>query len=160
MKSSTILIVVAILFITGCYDSPLTKKHNIPIDSRLLGLWGEGEVKSLLVLKYSNTEYIFHILAGNDDVYFRGYLVEIGNIPCIQLQAIGTDDGALHPEEKTPFYVVSYLLINDELELKIINTDLVSTKLQGTEALKRAFLKHKYNKDLFIEPKTLRRFKD
>ena len=160
MKSTSILMVVAILFITGCYYSPLTKNHSIPIDSRILGLWGEGEAKSLVVMKYSNTEYLFHMLVGNDDVYLRGYPIEIGGIPCIQLQVIGTDDGSLHTAEKRPFYVVSYQLINDKLELKIINTDLVSTKLQGIEALKRAFLKHKHNKDLFIEPKALIRFND
>lgn len=161
MKNVTILMVVTVLFLEGCgYDFPLTKEHNIPIDLAILGLWGPEKKKDLVILKYSDTEYLIHFFTNRDAVYFRGYPIKIGGIACIQLQVIGTDDGPPHPEERHAFAVVSYLLINDELEVRLLNTDLVSKDFRSSEAFLRAFLKYKDNKDLFVEPKRFNRLKD
>ena len=162
MKGFSILMVVAFLFSAGCrYHSPLSKDHNISIDSSILGLWGEKEKAkaNLVILKYSDTEYLIHFFTNRDGVYWRGYPIKITGVTCIQLQAIGTDDGP-HPEENDPFAVVSYLLINDKLEIKLLNTDLVSNDLKSKDALNKAFSKHKDNKDLFVEPKMYHRVKD
>lgn len=49
MKYMIVLLTAAVLLLVGCvYESPLTKKHNIAVDSTVLGLWepiqDEGDV--------------------------------------------------------------------------------------------------------------------
>ena len=87
MKCKLALFTVAVLLITGCeYESPLTKKHNIAVDSAVLGLWEaipdkEEEPKQnerMMILKYSGTEYLIHYPVGKDGAYFRGYPIKIG----------------------------------------------------------------------------------
>ena len=166
MKHAVMLSVLAALLLAGCiYESPLTKEHNISVDSAVLGLWepipDEGEepkhndweprmFERMMILKYSNTEYLIHYPIG-DGWYYRGYPIQIGGISCVQLQVIGIDD------EKELFHVVSYQLTDGILEFKTLNTDLVDDNLKTTEALVEAFLNHKDNKELFTNPGSFRR---
>jgi len=87
MKCKLALLTAAVLLITGCeYESPLTKEHNIAVDSAVLGLWeaipDKGEEpkqnERMMVLKYSGTEYLIHYPVGKDGAYFRGYPIKIG----------------------------------------------------------------------------------
>jgi len=157
MKCKLALLIVAILLITGCeYESPLTKKHNIAVDSAVLGLWetipDKGEEpkqnERMMILKYSGTEYLIHYPVRKDVAYFRGYPIKIGGVSCVQLQAIGTDNGPPEKDEKDLFHVVSHQLAGAGLEIKILNTELVDDGLKTTEALTQSFLKHKGNKKL------------
>lgn len=166
MKCKLALLTVAVLLITGCeYESPLTKEHNIAVDSAVLGLWeaipDKGEEpkqnERMMILKYSGTEYLIHYPVGKDGSYFRGYPIKIGGVSCVQLQAIGTDDGPPKKDEKDLFHVVSHRLAGAGLEIKILNTELVDDDLKTTEALTLSFLKHKGNKKLFINPGRFRR---
>ena len=168
MKCKLALLTVAVLLITGCeYESPLTKEHNIAVDSAVLGLWeaipDKGEEpkqnERMMILKYSGTEYLIHYPDGKDGSYFRGYPIKIGGESCVQHQAIGTDDGPPEKDEKDLFHVVSHRLAGAGLEIKILNTELVDDDLKTTEALTRSFLKHKENKKLFINPGRLRKVK-
>ena len=127
MKCKLALLTIAALLITGCeYESPLTKEHNIAVDSAVLGLWeaipDKGEEpkqnERMMILKYSGTEYLIHYPVGKDGVYFRGYPIKIGGVSCVQLQAIGTDDGPPEKDEKDLFHVVSHRLAGAELESK------------------------------------------
>ena len=127
MKCKLALLTIAVLLITGCeYESPLTKEHNIALDSAVLGLWAvipdNGEEPKpndrMMILKYSGTEYLIHYPVGKDGVYFRGYPIKIGGVSCVQLQAIGTDDGPPEKDEKDLFHVVSHRLAGAELESK------------------------------------------
>ena len=127
MKCKLALLTVAVLLITGCeYESPLTKEHNIAVDSAVLGLWeaipDKGEEpkqnERMMILKYSGTEYLIHYPVGKDGVYFRGYPIKIGGVSCVQFQAIGTDDGPPEKDEKDLFHVVSHRLAGAELESK------------------------------------------
>jgi hypothetical protein len=177
MKRVVMLVIVA-LFLVGCeYESPLTKEHSISVDSAVLGLWelvpekGEDSDQNMrmLILKYSGTEYLIHQFEGKYGMYYRGYPIKIGNVPCVQIESIGTENGPLDKDDiyVTPetnewpiFDVVSYALANGELTIKILNTDLVDNELKDSEALRKSFLKHKGNKDLFIKPDKFRRIED
>ena len=115
MKCKLALLTIAVLLITGCeYESPLTKEHNIAVDSAVLGLWeaipDKGEEpkqnERMMILKYSGTEYLIHYPVGKDGAYFRGYPIKIGGVSGVQLQAIGTDDG-LRRKMRRIFFMLS-----------------------------------------------------
>jgi hypothetical protein len=168
MKRVVMLVLVA-LFLVGCeYESPLTKEHSISVDSVVLGLWelvpekgkDPDQNQRMMILKYSGTEYLIHYPTGKDGMYFRGYPIKIGNVPCVQLEFIGTEDGPLDKDNKELFHVVSYALANGELKIKTLNTDLVDDELKDSGALRKSFLKHKGNKGLFTNPGKFRRIED
>ena len=141
---------VAVLLFTGCdYEVPLTKEHNSAVDPALLGLWvaipDEGAVAAederMLILRYSDTEYLIHYpIGGADETYYRCYPIKIGGVSCVQIEAIGTNEGHVA-----------------ELEIKLLNNDLVDGDLETTEALKQTFLKHTRNTELFNDPGRFRR---
>jgi hypothetical protein len=170
MRCVALLLIVTFLFLAGCkYETPLTKEHAIPVDSSVLGLWepqpGEredsGADERMMILKYSDTEYLIHYPpGGNDEAYYRGYPIQIGGIPCVQLQVIGTEDGMPKRDIKDLFYVVSYELKKGILEIRALNTDLVGSNLKTTEALVKTFLNHKNNKDLFTNSVRFKQIKD
>lgn len=162
----SVLLIMAALFLAGCeYEAPLTEEHSIAVDPAVLGLWepapDEGddpaEDEQLMVLKYSDTEYLIHYPVGKDGTYYRGYPIRIGGILCVQLRIIGTEDGPSEKDEKRLFHVASYQWIDDKLEIKVLNTDLVSDDLKTTEELREAFLNNKENKELFVDPGLFRK---
>jgi hypothetical protein len=159
--------VLALLLLIGClYDSPLTAEHRIPLDPTVLGLWeavdADGQDSApkdrIMILKFSDTEYMIHYIATADARYYRGYPIEIGGVACVQLQVIGTPEGM--PDKGTmPFIPVSYGLIDGQLEVRLPNTDLIDTDLKGSDALRQAFLAHKDDPQLFRDPVRFRRVK-
>ena len=169
MKVIVMLLVATVLFFVGCvYESPLTKEHTISIDSSVLGRWelipDEGEKpdpdERMMILKFSDTEYLIHYPIGKDGLYFRAYPIKIGNVSCVQLQAIGTEDGPPEKDVKELYHVASYVLANGRLEVRMLNTDLVDDNIKNSEALSEAFLKHQDDKGLFSDPGMFRRVKD
>ncbi len=74
MKYAAGFAIVAILVIAGCggYQVPLTEEHNILIDQSFLGLWEEvspgdkppNPEERMLILKYTDTEYLVHYPCG------------------------------------------------------------------------------------------------
>jgi hypothetical protein len=169
MRCIQIVSVMSVLFIVGCeYESPMTKEHTIPIDSSVLGLWElipeNGKEpdpdERMLVLKYSDTEYLIHYPIGNKGMYFRGYPIKIGPVSCVQVEFIGAQNGPPDRDKKELYHVVSYALALGEMEIRILNTDLVSDELKDDKALREAFLKHQSKKDLFRDPGKFRKIKD
>ena len=186
MKFAQIILAITVLLVTGCtYEYPLTTEHNIPIDPAVLGLWEwipdyddepvppeeVNEVKEaledyrMLILKFSDTEYLIRYpVDGHNDIYywyFRGYPVKIGNISCVQVEYLGSiDEGPAVEKNERFFVVVKFALENDELEMRGINTDLVNTDLESSEALRKAFLVNQENKDLFKNHIKFRRVED
>ncbi len=115
----------------------------------------------MIILKFSDTEYLIHYPpGGNDETYYRGYPIKIGGISCVQLQVIGTEDGMPKKDVKALFAVMSYELKKDILEIRTLNNDLVDDDLKTTEALVHSFLNHKDNKELFTNPVRFRKLKD
>ena len=170
MRCIAVLVIVTLLFLAGCkYEVPLTKEHAIPVDLWVLGVWEPqtdkeeawGADERMMILKYSDTEYLIHYPpGGNDETYYRGYLINIGGISCVQLQVIGTEDGMPKRGVKDLFHVVSYELKKGILEIRTLNTDLVDDNLKTTEALVKAFLSHKDNKDLFTNSVRFKQIKE
>jgi hypothetical protein len=169
MRCIQIVLVISVLFFVGCeYESPLTKEHTISIDSSVLGLWElvpeHGKEpdpdERLLVLKYSDTEYLIHYPVGKKGMYFRGYPIKIGHVSCVQVEFIGAQNGPPDRDKRELFHVVSYALALGKLEIRILNTNLVSDELKDGKALRKALLKHQSNKDLFRDPGKFRKIKD
>jgi len=155
--------------LAGCvYLAPLAEKHTIPLDGALLGLWdvlpepGQEKKKKdggrMLVLRFSRTEYMIHYPVGQEGFYFRGYPIRIGDIPCLQLQLLGTDDkGPVKGKIRERYMVFSYTLEKEGVTVKSLNTELVPKNLKSSEQLQKAFLLHRKNPALFHKPFRLHR---
>ena len=169
MKHSimSVIAVALVLSFAGCqYLAPLTEEHTIAIDPAVIGLWEEvpeGDKPPdpdgrMLILKYSDTEYLVHYPTRKDEMYYRAYPVKVNGIPCVQIQLIGTADGNVDKGERK-YQVAIYTISKGELEIKTLNTNLVDKDLQDTASIKQAFLKNKDNKDLFTNPGKFKRVK-
>ena len=166
MRRMMVLLAASVWLFAGCeYIAPLTDEHSIAVDSSVLGLWElipeEGkETKQderMMILKYSETEYLIHYPAGEGGLYYRAYPIKIKDVSCVQLQVIGSEDGLPEKDETELFHVASYRLVDGRLEIKTLNTDLVKDDLKTTNALREAFIKHKDNKDLFKYPEVFKK---
>jgi hypothetical protein len=165
MKHTIILSVAAALLFSACrYDKPLEANHTLAIDPALIGVWesvsedGSGPDQRLLILKFSDTEYCIRQNEGKSGIYYRAYPIAPGGVSCIQLQVIGTNEGGLKTDKPfEAFEVMSYQIKGGELVARTLNGDLINTELKTTEKLQKAFLEHKGNANLFIDPKPFRR---
>ena len=152
-------ILVAALLVGCVYEAPIFLKEDIPVDPEVLGLWelipdkgGETLDVRMLVMKFSDSEYLIHYPVGKHGVYYKGYPVRFEGISCVQLQAIGTSKGPIKKDEKALFHVASYRVEEGGIEVRLLNSDLIDDKLKTTEELREAFLKHKDHKGLFGNP--------
>jgi len=131
----------------------------------VLGLWeivpddGKEKKERMMILKFSATEYIIHYPVGEDAMYFRAYPIKLGGVSCVQLQAIGTNEGPPDKEQKNLYHVATYRLENEELEIRLLNEELVDDELKTYETLAHSFLKQRRNKKLFVNPAKFRRVK-
>lgn len=170
-------LLIAALLVTACkYDEPLVKKDSIEIDRSLLGRWtavpqqtvdaedatppGDVDLQTeqqteeppatLLVLGFSDTEYLILYTEDDNSMYFRGYPITIGTTSCVQLEAIGKDDTAIDPGNSDRYMVMLYALTaSGRLTVSMLNTDVVSDDLKDTESLVASFLEHEQDSDLF-----------
>ncbi len=145
---------VGILAMMGCvYKAPLAPKQNIKIDNAVLGAWqatdaAAGIADKLVVLEYTDTEYLVCYQGDKINMYFRGYPVKVEGISCVQLQLIGTADGVVKKEERK-FNVLSYTASKDAIEIRLLNNEIIDAELATTEELQAAFAKNKDNAKLF-----------
>lgn len=154
---SSLLLAALSMLLAGCqYDAPLSEEHNIPVDSSVLGLWAPADQKDvdqrMLVLKYSDTEYLIHYPAGKNGIYYRGYPINVGGRSCVQLEVIGTADSPVDPDEAERFQVASYAFQKGLLEVRLLNPKVVDHDLKDSEDLREAFLKNVDNPNLFADP--------
>ena len=165
MKLKIIFMVALMFVIAGCeYETSLTDEHKIPVDKTVLGLWeavpekgGVSDPKErLMVLKYTDTEYLVHYPTGDEGFYFRGYPIRIGGISCVQIQLIGDSNGDIKTGDRK-YHVVSYQFVNGELDIKTLNTDLVDKNIKDRNKLEKAFLKNKNKGELFRNPAKFRK---
>ncbi len=169
MKSTAILTAIAAILLAACrYQAPLVAEHTIPIDPAVIGLWeptvGEKGKEPdanhrMLILKFSNTEYLIRQPIGDGVIHYRGYLIKPGGKTCVQLEAIGDGKGPLGGDGDivTPFEVVSYEVKDGNLEIRTLNSELLGKGLKTTEALQEAFLKNKDHPELFGDPTVYRK---
>ena len=71
----------------------------------------------------------------------------------------GSNEGPPDQGEKGLYHVASYQLSDAKLEIKLLNEKLVDDELKKSAELTRAFLEHKENKNLFVNPVKFRRIK-
>ncbi len=154
------------LLSAGCkYESPLTSEQAITVDPVVIGLWentpsAESDlqrVQRLAVFKHSEREYMIHHSMGDVGFYYRAYPIELGGVSCVQLQVLGSHQGAVKESEKRRFHVLSYQVADDELTVQTLNADLVDDGLKTEAALQAAFLQHKDHQNLFENPLTFSR---
>lgn len=160
------LIVYCLLFLIGCvYEAPLTEKHEIKIDPDALGIWESKSEKDekMMILKFSDTEYLLHYPINKDDFYFRAYPIKIGDQLYIQLKMIGNHEGSITKDEKNLYTLAIYQLKNDELELRTIkakfmnNNHQTNGEFKSTKDLEKAIAASKDIKELFEEPLLFRK---
>lgn len=158
-KLMPVFLAATTALLSGCeYEAPLSEEHSISLDPSILGLWEEvprhgtnSSPEQILVLPYSDTQYLIQYPVRDDAIYYRGYLINLEGTVCLQLQVIGTDEGPLE-EEKDLFHVASYSFEKGSMKVSVLNTDLVGKECKTTETLQKAFLENIDNKDLFTHP--------
>ena len=163
----TTMITLAVLLATGCeYEAPLAEENKIKIDPNALGLWtyapnpneSPGARPQMMnLLQFSDTEYLIHYPTGEDGMYFRGYPIQVGDISCVQLKVIGTDEGPLEAKVKDRYQVIAYELADETMTVRTLNGDLFDEGLKTTGDLKKAFLGQKDREDLFDNPGKFKR---
>jgi hypothetical protein len=164
MKKSGWVLLLSIFFLTACeYDIPLTFEHNIPIDQSILGSWvyvpaanedGNTEVR---IHGFSDTEYSIHYMEDDDDLYFRAYAVNIAGTSAVQLELTGTDEESVEQGQENRYVVAQYTMVNGQLEIKTLNSELVSNSITDPETLRQVFAEHKNNPELFNDPGLFKR---
>ncbi len=142
------------IFFQGCdYTLKLVDKPTINIDRSVIGLWQStnhnDQVENLLILPLGNKEYMVSFPAGSDDAMFaRASLWRQKEMVLVQLNWFGTAKGKL-PENKRTFQYASYKLNDDSLTVRLLNPEIISTKLASTEEFVQNIEKNKDNVKLF-----------
>lgn len=164
MKRFLILAAVTGLFLGSCiFKVPFVEEATVKIDLGLLGAWeekvGEGEKSHrMVVLPFSEKEYLIHYPAAEDGIYYRAYLIEMGGKQYVQLQALGTHAGL--PEKlKTPYTLARCSQLDGSLELQMIKNKVIDANIDSSTLLRESFQTHK-EEELFDEPSTFLRVED
>jgi hypothetical protein len=155
-----------VITLTGCdYEFPAAKDTGIAIDRTLLGRWrgretdrqGKETVHDLLVLPFSESEYLVEYPAGPDALFCRAYHIKLGTVKAVQLQVIGTRDGPIQDRDAALYMVLDYELRDGKLVVRKLNKDaLGAAPVSGTE-LTAAIQSVADHPELFHEPMTFER---
>ena len=165
MRSQVAILALVLGLAAGCeYNVPVTVHHAIPVDPAVLGLWQavpeDGKTvdadERLLVLKYSDTEYLIRYPSGKNGMFFRGYPVKIGDQVCVQIQLIGTNNEPAQAEDRK-YHVVSYAATPDTLEVRTLNTEVVPKTATTGDELLRSIQTNLRNLNLFHDPGRFRK---
>jgi hypothetical protein len=160
MRTWTPILALVLVLLSGCvYKTPVTTNHTIPANPAVLGMWQAvpepgkdlDTDERMLVLKYSDTEYMVRYPSGKDAMFFRGYPIKVGNLQCVQIQLIGEKDQPVNDEDRK-YQIVAYKLADGVLELRTLNADLVSDRLATSADLLKAIKANVANPDLFKNP--------
>ncbi|MEN8007342.1 MAG: hypothetical protein ABFS42_10030 [Candidatus Krumholzibacteriota bacterium] len=166
MRNLILPITIVIILTTGCvHEAPLTKEHTLAIDPALLGLWelvpgeakGDPDEDRMVVMRWSDTEYLVQLPLGAEGDFFRAYPAEIGGRSLVQAEFLGNCTRDWYPPEKTFFPVVTYEIVEGILIVSSLNHEVVDVEITDSAALREAFLKNKDRQDLFSPPAHYRR---
>ena len=165
MKRSILIAPFISLLLTACtYDAPLAPEAILPIDRALLGTWevlpNEGDepsAETVVVREDGENRYKIEHRDGDSVIYFDAWPGEIEGVRFLQLEVTGDDDGPAEPGEPDLYSVIDYRFDGDDIIMRSLNTEFVDHELGDTAALREAFIKHRDNPELFIEPGRLRR---
>lgn len=166
--SAAIVAIVAIV-IAGCvHHAPLSTEHALPIDPELLGLWervpaeskGDPAEDMMMILRWSDTEYVVQYPRSEKGDYFRAYPVEIGGRRVVQAQSLGSAWGEIHEGDRVAFPVLSYRIVEGILAVSTLNPRVVDEHIPDSDTLREAFLANINRQDLFEPPAHFRRAED
>jgi hypothetical protein len=156
-------VLIAAFFVSACvFEAPFAPEAKLPVDGRLLGRWEEvgtsdkQKAGRMLVLQHSDHEYLVQYPVGEKAMFFRAYAIELAAERQIQIQLIGTADGAVKPEDRK-YHLLRMELKDDELEIRTIKPEVLGKALRDTESLRAAFTAHKDDAGLFGDPVMFRR---
>ena len=158
MRKLNWLALLGAVFIGACvYDVPVTVEHEIPVEPAILGAWehtpgGNESATTMRVFEFSDTEYLVHYLEDGLELFFRAYAINVGGISAVQLEAIGDGNEAVGKNVENRYTVAAYRMLDGKLEVRTLNSDLVSAEIDDGESLKAAMLKHKDHPELFNDP--------
>jgi len=140
----------------GCdFNVPLTTAPELARDPALLGVWqtvGKDEApQRLLALPLGEKEYLISYPAGTKDAMFgRGALVRAGGKSLLQIEWIGTAQGAL-PTDRRVFQAADYTVRDGRLVARLLNADTVGRDAATTAELLAAIAAQEQNPQLFRE---------
>lgn len=146
---------ISALVAGGCnYEFPVQEKPDIPVDKNLLGLWEiitkdkDKAGQKMLVLKFSEKEYLIRYYKGKEAMYFRGYLVKIGKTVFFQDQYLGDAEKPARQKDRK-YSLVKYSLKDNILEIAFLNPEAIPEKVSNGEELKKAIETNINRKGLF-----------
>lgn len=166
MKKYFLPILVAVILTAGCvHHTPLSTDHTIAIDPEFLGLWelipaeakGDPAEDMMVILKWSETEYVAQVPMGEKGDFYRAYPVEIGGMQVIQAQSLGSAWGEIHEGDRVVYPIISYRIVEGILAISTLNTQVVDEHITDAEALREAILANINRQDLFEPPAHFRR---
>ena len=166
MKNLFPLLAIVLSLTSGCvHEAPLTKENTLAIEPALLGLWelvpgeakGDPEEDRMVVMRWSDTEYLAQLPLGAEGDYYRAYPVEIGGHSLIQAEFLGNCSREWYPPEKTFYPILRYELVEGILIISSLNPEVVDVEITDSEVLRESFLKNKDRQDLFNPPAHFRR---
>ena len=166
MKKIAWSVMLGALLAGACvYDVPVTTDHAIPIDEAILGAWesvpeGNDDPVQARIFRFSETEYLVHYLEDDWDVYFRAYAIDVGGVSAIQLEVLGDKDEVVEQGASERYTVAAYRMLDGKLEVRTLNSELVSAGIEDSESLRAEILKHREHPELFNEPGLFQRLED
>lgn len=164
-RIANLLMVSVALVLAGClYEAPFVAKADVKIDRGMVGAWMEKvdsgkPANRIVVLPFSENEYLIHYPTEGNGIYYRGYPIELGGKRYIQLQALGTRDG-LSKDLHTPYMLARCSRTGDTLTIQMIDKSVIDPKLKNGAALREAFLAHQDDENLFEAPNAFVRVAD
>lgn len=155
--------IVSVFLLNSCvFDVPFVTKAEIPVDDKLLGRWeavskeGNRPPERILVLQYSENEYVAAHTIEDKTMAFRAFAVKLEGAEYMQIQLIGTVDGPVKTEDRK-YHLLKWKLDGDRLSLQTIKPDVIGKDHKTTAELLTAFKAHKDDSDLFDEPAAFHR---
>lgn len=146
-----LLVAAACAALVGCdYTVPLAKGPAGEADAALVGLWQRtqnGQPENLVVLPLGRQELLVAYPATSKDaMYARAWSARGAGLSLIQLQWIGTGQGAV-PDDAKVFQLAAYTITGDTLTIRTINPDVAGGASKSPEDLARALDANKGNED-------------
>jgi hypothetical protein len=145
--------------LVGCdFSVPAMKTAVLPIDTAVVGAWQrpgrKGVPEKLLVLPFSDKEYLVAYPAGNPDAMFaKAMLCQVGDLQLVQLQWVGTGAGRT-PDDPKVFQLAAYTVKDGTLTVRLVNPDALGAAVSSPEDLVKAVVAQAANPALYREAMT------
>jgi hypothetical protein len=166
MKKFILPVLIVTALAVGCvHQTPISTEHTIAIDPELLGLWeripseakGDPAEDLMVILKWSETEYVAQVPRSEKGDFYRAYLVEIGGRQVLQAHSLGSSWGEIHEDGRVIYPIINYRIVEGILAISTMNPRVVDDNITDSEALREAILANINRQDLFEPPGHFRR---